>query len=40
MAVALFISKEDLIKKTPLSANIDFDKVSHFIRIAQDIHVH
>lgn len=40
MAKALFISKNDLVKQTPLSANIDFDKVSHFIQIAQDIHVH
>jgi hypothetical protein len=40
MAVASFISKEDLIKNTPLSANIDFDKVKHFVKIAQDIHVH
>lgn len=40
MAQALFISKEDLIKQTPLSANIDFDKVLHFIKIAQDIHIH
>ena len=37
---ALFISKNDLVKQTPLSANIDFDKVSHFVQIAQDIHVH
>lgn len=37
---ALFISKEDLVKQTALSANIDFDKVSHFIKIAQDIHIH
>jgi hypothetical protein len=40
MPTALFISKEDLIKQTPLSANIDFDKVLHFIKIAQDIHIH
>ena len=40
MAKALFISKNDLVKQTPMSANIDFDKVSHFIQIAQDIHVH
>jgi len=37
---ALFISKDDLVSQTPLSANIDFDKVQHFIKIAQDIHIH
>ena len=37
---ALFISKDDLVSQTPLSANIDFDKVQHFITIAQDIHIH
>lgn len=40
MQKALFISKDDLVSQTPLSANIDFDKVQHFITIAQDIHVH
>jgi hypothetical protein len=36
---ALFITKQDLVKNTPLSGNIDLDKVIHFINIAQDIHV-
>ena len=36
---ALFISREDLIRHTPLSGNIDMDKVLHFVKIAQDIHV-
>ena len=36
---ALFISREDLVRHTPLSGNIDMDKVLHFVKIAQDIHV-
>ena len=40
MATALFITKEDLVRQTQLSGNIDFDKIVHFIKIAQDIHIH
>lgn len=36
---ALFINKTDLVKHTPLSGNMDLDKIIHFINIAQDIHV-
>jgi hypothetical protein len=37
---ALFISREDLIRFTPISGNIDFDKIVQYIEIAQDIHIH
>lgn len=37
---ALFISREDLIRFTPISGNIDFDKIIQYIEIAQDIHIH
>ena len=40
MATALFITKDDLVRQTVLSGNLDFDKIVHFIKIAQDIHVH
>lgn len=40
MATALFINKDDLVRQTVLSGNLDFDKIVHFIKIAQDIHVH
>lgn len=36
---ALLISREDLVRHTPLSGNLDMDKILHFIKIAQDIHV-
>jgi hypothetical protein len=36
---ALFISKSDLVKNTPISGNLDIDKILHFINVAQDIHV-
>tara|TARA_R110002074_G_scaffold9033_5_gene36458 strand:- start:373 stop:873 length:501 start_codon:yes stop_codon:yes gene_type:complete len=40
MATALFITKDDLIRQTALSGNLDFDKIVHFIKISQDIHIH
>jgi len=40
MSKALFINREDLVRFTPLSGNIDFDKVIQYVEIAQDIHVH
>lgn len=40
MSKALFISREDLVRYTPISGNLDFDKVVQYIEIAQDIHVH
>ena len=40
MSKALLINREDLVRFTPLSGNIDFDKVIQYVEIAQDIHVH
>lgn len=37
---ALFISKKDLVRHTPISGNLDFDRVVQYIEIAQDIHIH
>lgn len=37
---ALFISREDLVRYTPISGNLDFDKVIQYVEIAQDIHIH
>jgi hypothetical protein len=36
---ALFINKTDLVKNTAISGSMDLDKLIHFIKIAQDIHV-
>lgn len=36
---ALFITREDLVKNTPLNGNIDMDKILHFVKIAQEIHI-
>ena len=36
---ALFITREDIVKRTALSGSIDLDKIKHFIKIAQDVHV-
>lgn len=40
MSKALFISRENLVRYTPISGNLDFDKVVQYIEIAQDIHIH
>lgn len=40
MSKALFISREDLVRFTPISGNLDFDRVIQYIEIAQDIHIH
>lgn len=40
MSKALFISIQDLVRYTPISANLDFDRVVQYIEIAQDIHIH
>ena len=37
---ALFISREDLVRYTPISGNLDFDKLVQYVEIAQDIHIH
>lgn len=39
MATALFIKRQDLVKNTALSGNVDTDKFIHFIKLAQEIHV-
>lgn len=39
MATALFIKRDDLVKNTALSGNVDTDKFIHFIKLAQEIHV-
>jgi len=39
MATALFIKRQDLIKNTALSGNVDTDKFIHFIKLAQEIHI-
>jgi len=39
MATALFIKREDLVKNTALSGNVDTDKFIQFIKLAQEIHV-
>lgn len=36
---ALLINREDLIKRTALSGNLDLDKIIHYIEIAQDLHI-
>jgi len=40
MSKAILISREDLVRHTPISGNLDFDKVIQYIEIAQDIHIH
>lgn len=39
MANVLFITKEDIVKITPISGNIDADRITPFIATAQDIHI-
>ena len=39
MATALFIRRDDLVRNTFLSGNVDTDKFIQFIKIAQEIHV-
>lgn len=39
MATALFIKREDLVRNTFLSGNVDTDKFIQFIKIAQEVHV-
>ena len=36
---ALFISHKDLVRHTPISGNLDFDRVQHYVEISQDIHI-
>jgi len=39
MAIALFITREDLVRNTALGGNVDTDKFIQFIKIAQQIHI-
>jgi len=39
MSTAIYITREELVRHTPLNGNIDMDKIIHFSKIAQDIHV-
>jgi len=39
MAKALFISRNDLVSKTPLGGNVDADKFMQFVEIAQETHI-
>jgi len=39
MAQALFVTREDIIKFTAMNGNVDPDKFTAFIKIAQDIHI-
>ncbi len=38
-ATVLFISRNDLVKNTIIDGNVQADKLMHFIKIAQEIHV-
>jgi hypothetical protein len=39
MSKALFISRNDLVNKTPLGGNVDADKFLQFVEIAQETHI-
>ena len=39
MAVALFITRTDLVRKTILDGNVDTDNFIQFVQIAQEIHI-
>ncbi len=39
MAKVLFISRTDLVKNTIIDGNVQADKLMHFIKIAQEIHI-
>ena len=39
MATALFISREDLVRNTLISGNLDVDRFIQFINISQTIHI-
>jgi hypothetical protein len=40
MSKAILISREDLVRYTPISGNLDFDRVQQYVEMAQDIHIH
>ena len=39
MPKALFVKREDIVRNTAISGNVDLDKYIMFISIAQDIHI-
>ena len=39
MATVLFINRNDLVKNTIIDGNVQADKLMHFVKIAQEIHV-
>lgn len=39
MAVALLITRDDIVRLTALNGNTDVDKYIQFVKIAQDIHI-
>jgi hypothetical protein len=38
-ATVLFINKQDLVENTIIDGNVQADKLMHFIKIAQEIHI-
>lgn len=39
MAQALFVSREDIVKFTAISGNLDVDKFVQWVKVAQDTHI-
>lgn len=39
MAQALFVSREDIVKFTAVSGNLDVDKFIQWVKVAQDTHI-
>lgn len=39
MAKALLIGRKEMVRYTPISGNIDTDKIIQYIEIAQDVHI-
>jgi len=39
MATALLITRDDIVRLTALGGNVDVDKFTQFVKIAQDIHI-
>lgn len=39
MAQTLLVTREDILKLTPINGNVDTDKITPFIKSAQDIHI-
>ena len=39
MPKALFVKREDIVRNTVISGNVDTDRFIQFVNIAQDIHI-